>query len=101
MLPEAHEMQNLLPTGVELMPFHAKSTSLPDLTTAQWDSLTQCSMARKDSQRNVAAVLLSEPHFVQVTSCSQNTQFNAYGCSASASHIVMHLASCCPLSLCL
>ena len=50
----------------------------------------QCSMASQDIHRNVAAVLLSEPHFIQVTSCSPNTQFIAYGCSASASHIMNH-----------
>lgn len=54
------------------MPFHTKSTSLPDLTAAQWDSLIQSSMADHDSQHNVAAVLLSEPHFIQVPSCSSH-----------------------------
>ena len=85
--PYCYQTLNMLPTGVELMPFHAKSTSLPDLTAAQWDSLMQCSMASQDSQRNVAAVLLSVPHFTQVTSCSPNTSFIAHGCSASATHI--------------
>ncbi|KAL3135426.1 hypothetical protein ABBQ32_007608 [Trebouxia sp. C0010 RCD-2024] len=52
--------------GVEFMPFHVKSTSLPELTAAQWDSLLQSSMSSQDNHCNVAAVLLSEPHFTQV-----------------------------------
>ena len=52
------------------MPFHVKSTSLPELTASQWDSLMQSSVSSQDNQRNVAAVLLSEPHFTQVTFCT-------------------------------
>ncbi len=66
--------------GVELMPFHVKGPSLPELTPGQWDSLVQSSHAASSSANNVAAVLLSEPHFVQVQSilmgcmhCSQKT----------------------------
>ncbi len=54
--------------GVELMPFHVKGPSLPELTPGQWDSLVQSSHAASSSANNVAAVLLSEPHFVQVQS---------------------------------
>lgn len=66
--------------GVKLMPFHVKGPSLPELTPGQWDSLIQSSHAASSSANNVAAVLLSEPHFLQVQSiligclnCSQKT----------------------------
>ncbi|DBA84695.1 hypothetical protein WJX77_009528 [Trebouxia sp. C0004] len=52
--------------AVELMPFHVKGPSLPELIPGQWDSLIQSSHAASSSANNVAAVLLSEPHFVQV-----------------------------------
>lgn len=51
---------------VQFMPFHVKSTSLPELTASQWDSLIQSGNASEDSRNNVAAVLMSEPHFIQV-----------------------------------
>ena len=54
--------------GVELMPFHVKGPSLPELTPGQWNSLIQSSHAASTSSNNVAAVLLAEPHFVQVQS---------------------------------
>ena len=72
--------------GVKLMPFHVKGPSLPELTSGQWDSLIQSSHAASSSSDNVAAVLLSEPHFVQVQTvliaCINCLQTNA--CHAMA-----------------
>ena len=56
----------VLYADVQFMPFHVKSTSLPELTASQWDSLIQSGNASEDSRNNVAAVLMSEPHFIQV-----------------------------------
>ena len=53
-------------TGVQLMPFHVNSTSLPELPGAQWESLIQSSSTKRDRRENVATLLLSEPHFLQV-----------------------------------
>lgn len=48
------------------MPFHVTTTSLPQLTAEHWNMLMQSSLAEQDKQHQTAALLLSEPYFIQV-----------------------------------
>ena len=67
--------------GVELMPFHVSTSSLPKLTAAHWEALMQPAMTDPSKQQRTAALLLSAPHFIQV-SCWSATSWAQQTCLA-------------------
>lgn len=61
--------------GVALLPFHAKTATLPTFTAQQWTNLLQQqqqgqvasnSSSSTGNSGQCAAILLSSPHFVEV-----------------------------------